>query len=136
MPKAAYSDFINSYSALKVLADNKDSEAIFEILSRDENIYAAIEASKKGKPALSASVDEIEEFIGGRNNNAFTLSDFNKQAIGRMQKVILAPFGYVPNGKKKALNSKYFSTASCYEFKEGNATTRIRIETTSENISR
>ena len=136
MPKANYSDFINSYSALKTLADNKDAQAVFEILNMDKNIYAAIEVSKKDKPALSASVDEIEEFIDGRNSDTFTLSDFNKQAIGRMQKVILAPFGYVPNGKKKAMNSKYFSTASCYEFKEGTAAMRLKIAITNEEISR
>ncbi len=132
MSKAAFNDFINSSAMLKGLIKNHDAEKIFDILNEDEQIYGAILASENEKPALLSSVKKIEEYIEKNPNSNFPMTDFNKQAIGKMQKVILRPFGYVPSGKQKTIRSNIFSSASCYKYEDGTATMRIKV--TSEKI--
>ncbi len=136
MPKATYEDFINSYSALKGLEANPDAQAIFDILNHDASIYGAIQAIEKHKPALSANVQTIDVYAETHQDSQFPLTDFNKQAIGRMQKVILDPFGYEPNGKQKSLKSPNFGTASCYEYKDGKASMEIRVTVKSVEVSK
>ena len=126
MPKANFQSFINSNSMLAKLQNNADAMAIFDILNDDAQIYAAILATENGKPALSASTKKIEEYVS-ENKSDFFASNFERQAVGRMQKAILSPFGYVPNEIKKSVNSKIFTVATCYEKDESKVTMIIKI---------
>lgn len=126
MPKANFQDFVNSNSMLAKLQNNTEAQAVFDILNEDSQIYAAILATENGKPALSASIKKIEEYISD-NKSDFFASNFERQAVGRMQKFVLAPFGYVPNEIKKSVNSTIFTVATCYEKDESKATMAIKI---------
>ena len=130
--KATFNGFVNSSAMLSGLAGNDDAENIFNIINSDEQISGAVSASKNGMPALLSSVRKIEEYVQKNPDSNFPMTDFNKQAIGKMQKFILEPFGYVPNGKQKTIKSNIFSTASCYKYEDGTATMRIKV--TSEKI--
>ena len=131
MPKADFQSFINSNSMLAKLQNNPDAMAIFDILNDDAQIYAAILATENGKPALSASIKKIEEYVS-ENKSDFFASNFERQAVGRMQKAILSPFGYFPNDIKKSVNSKIFTVATCYEEKKDLATMIIKITSESK----
>jgi len=130
MPKATFEKFLEENSMYKSLENNRDARKIFDILNENENIYGAIKFSQMNKPALMASVVEIETYIDNRGENAkFDLKeDFNRQGVGKMQKNILAPFGYTPiPNSQKSFNAKYFRTASCYEFTNSNAKMKIAV---------
>ena len=126
MPKADFQIFINSNSMLAKLQNDVDAQKIFDILNEDAQIFAAILAIENGKPALSASIKKIEDYALNPQCNFFT-SNFERQAVGRMQKFILAPFGYVPNDINKSVNSKIFTVATCYEKDESKATMIIKV---------
>ena len=121
--KATFNGFVNSSPMLSGLAGNDDAENIFNIINSDEQISGAVSASKNGMPALLSSVRKIEEYVQKNPDSDFPMTDFNKQAIGRMQKFVLEPFGYSPVGDekpvKKPVKSKIFKTASCYEYVDG-----------------
>ena len=134
MPKALFDDFVRSSPMLKSIAGNYDAEKIFDILNEDEQIYGAILASESGKPALTASLKKINAYVAKNPDSSFPMTYFNKQAIGKMQKFILQPFGYAPNGKQKTITDNIFSSASCYTYEEGTATMKIKV--TSEEISK
>jgi len=126
--KAAFSDFLADNPNCSKYDGNPDAIAIFDILSKDENIIAMIDASEAGKPALSACVEEIEAFFDNQTNSTIDLNDgFTRTAIGRMIKTILAPFGYQVTVQKdlpKSSRGKYFTSASCYT-KSGPATMKV-----------
>lgn len=134
MPKAQFDDFVKSSPMLQGIDGNKDAEKIFDILNEDAQIYGAILASENGKPALTASLKKISAYVAENPDSTFPMTDFNKQAIGKMQKFILQPFGYSPNGKHKTITDNIFSSASCYGYEDGTATMRIKL--TSEEISK
>ena len=134
MPKAQFDNFIKSSPMLQSITGNYDAEKIFDILNEDEQIYGAILASENGKPALTASLKKINAYVTENPNSSFPMTDFNKQAIGKMQRFILQPFGYAPNGKQKTITDNIFSSASCYTYEKGTATMTIKI--TSEEISK
>ena len=130
MPKATFEKFLEENSMYKSLENNRDARKIFDILNENENIYGAIKFSQMNKPALMASVEKIETYIDNRGENAkFDLKeDFNRQGVGKMQKTILAPFGYTPiKNSQKSFKAKYFRTASCYEFNDTNATMKVKV---------
>lgn len=115
--KRMYNDFISANPNCSGLSSSKTAEAVFDFLSRDENIISMIESADAQQPALAGCVQELEAFYDGIQDKDMDLEDFNKQAVGRMIKTILEPFGYVPTGQKylsKALNTKYFKSAKCY----------------------
>ncbi len=116
--KATYEKFIEENQVCKNLADNRDAKAIFEILNRNEQIYDAISASDRGRPALAPNVDLLEEYINSRGEaTTFDLSStFHRTAVGRMEKTILKPFGYEPSNVQKSLIAGHFKSASCYEY--------------------
>ena len=126
--KATFNDFLAENPNCSKYDGNPDAIAIFDLLSKDENIIGMIDASEAGKPALSACVDEIEAFFSNQQNPTFFLTDdFTRQAVGRMIKTILAPFGYEVTVQKdlpKALKGKYFTSASCYT-KSGTPTMKV-----------
>ena len=118
--KATFNDFITNAPNYKKYDGDATAIYIFEnILSRDENIIAMIDTSESGKPALSACITEVENYFLSLNNSFFDLNDdFAKQALGRMVKVILEPFGYLPKSQKdmpKACNSKFVKSAMTYK---------------------
>ena len=131
MPKADFQSFINSNPMLVKLQNDPDAQAIFDILNEDSQIYAAILATENGKPALSASINKIQKYILQNNSNFFA-SNFERQAVGKMQKAVLAPFGYFPNDIKKSVNSTIFTVATCYEEKKDLATMIIKITSESK----
>jgi hypothetical protein len=110
------------------LRGNIDAEAIFNILSKDENIIAMLEISDLGKPALSACIKEIEKYFDLQKAPTFDLNEgFSKQAVGRMVKTIIKPFGYETHIQRelpKSCASKYFTSATCYR-KTGIATMKV-----------
>ena len=118
--KATFNGFVNSSAMLSGLAGNDDAENIFNIINSDEQISGAVSASKNGMPALLSSVRKIEEYVQKNPDSNFPMTDFNKQAIGKMQKFVLEPFGYFPSGDGP-VKSKIFKTASCYECVDGKA---------------
>ena len=129
MSKATFDDFIAQNKICQNLKGNSDAEKIFDILNKDENVYNAIRISELGKPALLASVDEIENYIDeiGENTTFDLKNEQNRMNVGKMLKTILAPFGYVnvENSVKK-FEAKYFKSSSIYK-KTGNATMFIKI---------
>ena len=127
--KARYEDFINQNINCKKFADDADAIYIFDnILSRDENIIALIDTSKAGRPALAACIREVEAYYKGRSAPSFDLTDdFTKQALGRMVKTVLEPFGYHPDKQKnlpKGISTEYVTSSMTYRF-SGKATMRV-----------
>lgn len=112
--KTTFSDFLLDSPMCTGFRNNEDAIAIFDILSKDENIMAMIEMSTVGKPALAACVSQVEQYYDSRKFSTFDLKvGFTKQSIGRMVKSIVAPFGYEPAVSRR-LSTKYFSSASSY----------------------
>ncbi len=127
--KATFNDYVNTSHSDKGLAQNRVAREIFEmILSRDDVIIAMIDASECGKPALSACVLEIEAHFQMSQTREFDLTDrYMKQALGRMVRCVLEPFGYEPVGQKEMprnLETKYLTSASFYE-KKGKARLKV-----------
>lgn len=126
--RATLADLIANNPNCQKLRENRDAEAIFDILSRDGNIIAMIEMSDAGKPALAACIKEIERYFDKQESPTFDLNDgFPKQAVGRMVKTIIAPFGYEKHIQRelpKKCASKYFTSATCYR-KTGAATMKV-----------
>ncbi len=116
MPKATFEDFVEESFISRELLNNPDAIKIFEILNDDANIAKAIELTKEGKPALLASVEEIENYFESRGNDStFRLDEpRNRQLVGRMQRTILAAFGY-ENAVNKTLSARYFLSAMTYK---------------------
>ena len=119
--KATFRDFLVENPSCSGLTDNTDAQEVFEILSTDENIIKMLELSDQNQPALAACV---EEWHDAKTVNAFPFKskdgneNFNKTAVGRMVKTVLAPFGYEVSSRK-AISQKYcsgyFTSASCYK---------------------
>ena len=126
--KASFGDFIAGNPNCKKLKGDPDAEAIFGILSKDGNIIAMIDMLESGKPALAACVKEVERYADSRESPTFDLNvDFSKQAVGRMVKTIVEPFGYeshIQREMPKSLESKYFTSAHFYR-KTGEATMKV-----------
>ena len=94
-----FQDFLDETPICSKLEGNAMAEAAFEELSKIPNIYKMIVMSDKGEPALAACISDVEKLL--RQQNQFDLNvDFNKQALGRMVKTILEPFGYYPVKEK------------------------------------
>jgi hypothetical protein len=127
--KAAFANFIKENPNCKGFARNPEAKQIFEeILSKDENIIAMIDVSANRKPAISAVVNEIEDFYISSQPNLFDLTDsVVKQALGRMVTSVLRPFGYVVKRRRylpKVCTSKFITSGRIYA-KDGPATMRV-----------
>lgn len=126
--KAKFNDFLTENPNCSKFDGNPDAITIFDLLSKNENIIAMIDASEAGKPALSACVDKTEAYFDSLTSPTLDLNDgFTRTVIGRMVKTILNPFGYEVTVQKdlpKASRGKYFTSASCYA-KTGSATMNV-----------
>lgn len=116
--RTTFEQFIADNPTCGKFKENAGAVEIFDIINKRDNILRMIELSEFGKPALSACVKEIEEFCDSDRNFSINLQDeFTRKMIGRMVKSVLAPYGYRVERQKEIpqkVESKYFSTASCY----------------------
>jgi hypothetical protein len=127
--KASFRDFIAHNPNCKKYDGNPEAIHIFEnILSKDDNIIAMIDATEANKPALSACIQEVENYYKNLPSPTFDLTDnFTKQALGRMVKTILEPFGYQPDTQKdmpKSCSAEFVTSATVYKY-VGNATMMV-----------
>lgn len=101
--KAKFSDFEAECPIYRKYFSSHVARYIFEeVLSRDDTIIAMIDYSNAGKPALAACVLEIERHCLMHSTDVFSLDKNSaKQALGRMVKVVLNPFGYLPSKLKR-----------------------------------
>ena len=136
--KANYNDFLKENPICSKFATNADAKKVFDFLNTDAIIIQMIESCEQGKPALSGCVNEVEAFYDAMGTAAISFKDDGtRQAVGRMIKTILDPFGYRVTKKKdisKEKKAKYFKAAACYE-KLGEATMQVvkHIEPITEN---
>lgn len=118
--KMTFSEFIEFNKNCSKFQNNKDMQELFDFLSEDENIIKMIEYADIDKPALAGVVLEVEQWHDAKNNCLVDFTDdFTKTAVGRMVKTIITPFGYIVTKQKdmpKDLETKYFSSASCYVY--------------------
>ena len=140
MPKAVYNDFIAQNPNCKIFADDEDMIYTFNMLSCDIFLVQLLEASDFGKPAIAPIVTNIEHvFMDCNKEHANTLDDsFTKQAVGRMVKTILEPFGYTVWKQKdlpKNSGAEKFQTASVYR-RDMAKTATLRVKKTIEEVKR
>jgi hypothetical protein len=110
-----FEDFLNGNPTYSGLRGNAMAETAFEELSRIPSIYKMTAASNAGEPAISACIGDIERLLGQQSQ--FDLnSNFNKQALGRMVKTILEPFGYSRVSRKRIRKglSNFVTSAAVY----------------------
>ena len=74
---ATFTDFLQTHPEVDGLStgDKFYAEEIFNILNADGQIEKAIQASKNGKSALSASIDKIEKYVNEHRDSDFVLFD-------------------------------------------------------------
>ena len=141
--KATYDDFLAMNPKCgKDLIDNLKSQAIFNLLSTDENIIAMIDASEAGKPAITAVVCQVENLCSIDKSYEFDLSNEQRRTVvGCMIKTILSSFGYIPvepatrtqKDLPKSIGAKFFKSGSCY-FYDSFAYPTMKIVRTIESI--
>jgi len=122
--KAIFFDFYHEHPKCgKDIVTNIDAQALFDLLSTDENIIAMIDASEAGKPAIAAVVQAVESYCDNNRQADFDLTiDQRRTVVGCMIKTILSPFGYIPvepttrtqKELPKSVGAKYFKSGSCY----------------------
>lgn len=123
--KTTFNQVLGANRIKNELKDNPSFKAIFNILNTDESLISAIDISEVNRPALSANVSKIEDYVLNNPSCGINLTDdATKQAIGTLQKIVLEPFGYTPVKSKRLTNSKFFSSAACYEL---NSPARLKI---------
>jgi hypothetical protein len=118
---ATFSDFIEQNPNCKKFEDDDDMQNVFDFLSRDYILTQLIDASEAGKPALAPVAVNVEHFFSDRTKEHLNSldDDFTKQAVGRMIKTILAPFGYSVWKQKdlpKSIGATKFQSATTYRF--------------------
>ena len=101
--KTSFRQFLQQAKRYKNKCESTEAEFLYEhILSRDQTITQMIHLSDLNKPALLACIDEIEEYCTSLDVEIFDIQKtFYRQAIGRMVKSILQPFGYIKYGEKR-----------------------------------
>ena len=120
--KATYAEFLMENPNCSRFTQNPDAKRVFDFLNQDKIIIQMAEYADQDKPALAGCVFELEEFFDSMQNPTVDFNDgFTRTAVGRMVKVILAPFGYTVTKQKdftKNRKGKYFTSASCYALTE------------------
>jgi hypothetical protein len=134
-----FSEFLDYHPTCQLISSSITARKVFDLVRREDIRIAMVEASKNGKPALSACAKEIE-IICLENNSDISLDDMTKRIIGRMASFCLKPLGYYsvkhPGLAKvkilsKKLGLKYFKNASVFSYTGSCQVERIisRIET-------
>jgi hypothetical protein len=123
----SFSEFVNSFPTNAAVKGNAAAQRVYEnIICREDVRIKFADASDVNVPALSACVNEIEDYCSV--NDTLDLSDRRvRQAIGRMVAASLEPLGYVPARRTRMpqnVNSRFFSSTYIYEYK-GNESQRI-----------
>ena len=118
---ATFNDFITKNPNCKKFEDDEDMRNIFDFLSQGFILIQMLDMCDMGKPALTPVAANVEHFFDDLNHeHSNTLDDdFTKQAVGRMVKTILEPFGYVVWKQKdlpKSSRARKFQSASIYRF--------------------
>lgn len=127
MAIATYQDFLLE-PVCKQYEHNKDFQKIFQFLNQGKMINKMIEASEEQLPALQACSKLLEDFCKKYASSEFKFDDQTKQSLGKMVKVILKPFGYLPDEEMpipKELNLQ-FKNAMRYAL-TGEATVKLLI---------
>ncbi|MGE5457895.1 MAG: hypothetical protein ACM3RX_06035 [Methanococcaceae archaeon] len=130
-----YSDFVREHTRYHSLANDQDFKDIFDFLSKKDNIAKMLEVTKWEKPALSGCIKELEDefpFILSWSPKDY----FKKQAVGYMVKVVLEPFGYVPDIQKRIAPplNRTFSSATVYKLVPEKAKWRLVPKWDIENV--
>jgi len=116
--KATFKDFLDNSPTYRNICHTPEAKHIFEnILSKDSNIIAMIDASNDNKAALSGCIREVEEYHSNHPTTSFDIRERRfRQALGTMVKVILEPFGYQKQSEKRLPKRKggIIVTASTY----------------------
>ena len=135
MMKATFEDFLAEHRTCSNYVSNADAQAVFNLMSKDENIIRMIDVTEAGRPALLGCLKEIESYYDTLVNPIFKFSEmYPRTAVGRMVATIIKPFGYEPVKQvnfSKTNKGKYFGSATRYE-KSGIA--RLRVVRTIERI--
>jgi len=133
--KATFEDFLAEHRTCSNFASNADAKAIFNLMSKDENIIRMIDVTEAGRPALLGCLQEIESYYDTLANPTFKLAEmYPRTAVGRMVTTIIKPFGYEPIKQvnfSKTNKGKYFGSATRYE---KNGTARLRVVRTIERV--
>lgn len=109
-----FNNFLERYPKYLKYGGNKEVLSVFDLLNKPESVFSMICANKTKKSALSGCVIDVTEHV--KRFSDFTLTgpnaDFQKQAVGSMVRLILEPFGLVPDKQVRinpALGSPFFS---------------------------
>ena len=126
--KSTFIDFLSSSPIYKNICDTPEAQHIFEnILSKDANIIAMIDAIEANKPALSGCIQEVEDYHRQQSPSTFDLQHRSfRNALGTMVKVVLEPFGYQKYSQKRLpkRQSGIIVSASTYAL-TGQATLKV-----------
>ena len=117
--KKTFKEFIEENKSFSGFENDLVAKYVFDnILSRDENLISMIECNEAGEPALCGCLNEVEKYCGINNSTQFNLlNDLSKQALGRMVRTVLLPFGYESKSQKKIpikYNAKFVKSAMTY----------------------
>ena len=132
--KATYQDFLRENPTCVKFAEDDTAQEVFDLLSRDENLIAMLDASDQGLPALTPCIGQVEDLAEHKNSSTFDVQNNTvRQTVGCMAKTIMRPFGYRVTKQKNLPKGtgRYFASASCYALVEPEcATMRVvkRIE--------
>lgn len=118
-----FDDFISRENKIsKELRENRAFRELFDILLREENQIAMVEACESDTPPILACAEVIDNYVDLFSDGQLDLNDYHtKQSVGKIAKYIVAPFGYTPAGKRlfpKNAKSKYLTSGSIYELTE------------------
>jgi hypothetical protein len=136
---AIFNDFIEQNLNCQKYQNDSDMLEVFAFLSQEDNIIKMLKASDENKPALAPVAVAIEQIFADPDRvHTNTLDDdFTKQAVGRLIKTILKPFGYVTKIQKdlpKDVSATKFASATVYRFDETEPRT-MKMETVIRIVS-
>ena len=119
----------------QTLFETKGMCELFSKIAKEVNVEKMMDYSRKGRPAIEAVIEDIEDYVEERIDCEVDLSDnLTKQGLGSICKVILEPYGFKKVGKKNISSKKnakgvptnhIFSSGSCYKEERDEATLLI-----------
>ena len=116
------------------ISNSAGTKAAMDFLSKPESVAQMISMSKRGLPALTGVVKELEDLLENSvdfplNHNAPNANAPNRRNVGWMVRFVMKAYGYTPIASgfpekndnlertriQKFSGSKYFGTAAVYE---------------------